>query len=142
MPTFTQPVQNGQILLAAEVSISGIENSPTYRSSALLDTGAQKTMISPQVVEGLDLTATESAWVSGINGKAEEVNAYRLVIALPVPIILEVEGGLQHGESLARSNLLVAELPFQPKNYDVLLGMDFISRLHVAIVGNICIIST
>ena len=35
----------------------------------------------------------------------------------------------------------VGLLPYDPANYDVLLGMDFISALHVTMYGNSYILS-
>jgi len=35
----------------------------------------------------------------------------------------------------------VVLLPFQPKNYDILLGMDFLSELHLTLYKNLFIIS-
>ena len=35
----------------------------------------------------------------------------------------------------------VAQLPYQPNNYDILLGMDFISAIHLTLNGQIYILS-
>ena len=37
--------------------------------------------------------------------------------------------------------LEVAQLPFQPGNFDILLGMDFLTRFHFTMYGDFFILS-
>ncbi len=37
--------------------------------------------------------------------------------------------------------LEVAELPFQPDNFDVLLGMDYLTNFHITMYDDECILS-
>ncbi len=56
MATFEGTITNGQIIIVAAVSVSGANGSP-IGFNALLDTGAQVTMISDKVVQELNLMA-------------------------------------------------------------------------------------
>ena len=38
--------------------------------------------------------------------------------------------------------LEVAQLPFQPGNFDILLGMDFLTQFHFTMYGDFFILST
>ena len=56
MATIEGTITNGQIIIVAAVSVSGANGSP-IGFKALLDTGAQVTMISDKVVQELNLMA-------------------------------------------------------------------------------------
>lgn len=142
MPTFTGSFDNRQILLVAGVKICGTHGPSLRRYKALLDTGAQGTLISPKVVSEVGLTPTESRLIAGIDGNPIETEGYRISLDIPVAtsMLLPTGESAQAEFSIGR-DLDVALLPCQPSNHDVLLGMDFIGSLHLTIHGDNYIIS-
>ena len=127
MPTFQAKVDDGQIILDATIG------DPPTLYSALLDTGAQSTMVSPKVVKEACLTAIGYAQVVPVSGEPIRTRRHRVKLGIPV----------KQGSAvlLAGGELEVAELPFQPTNFDILLGMDFLMAFHVTLYGGSFILS-
>lgn len=63
-----------------------------------------------------------------------------LEIPVATPTVLP-SGETTQGEVSVSVNMDVVELPCQPSNHDVLLGMDLINLLHLTIQGKHYIIS-
>lgn len=118
------------------VSSPGLLTEPNYRG--LIDTGAMCTLVSPQVIEDLQAPAYgKSSYVSA-NGQVQETEKYILSVSLrfaadnnpdndaffQTPILLEV---------LNLGNL-------NPK-FDVILGMDFLSRFHIVLEADLALIT-
>lgn len=57
MPTFVGEVKNDQIILASAISVPGSNGPPEHSYPSLLDTGAQRTLISEKIVEEVCLSA-------------------------------------------------------------------------------------
>ncbi len=129
MPTFQKPIENGQILLA--VSVGDGDSGKSYR--ALLDTGAQSTMISPKVVKEAGLKAIGYANIVPVTGEPTRTPRYRIDLSIPI-----TQGS---ATLLSGSELEVAQLPFQPGNFDILLGMDFLMNFHLTMYGGSFILS-
>ena len=129
MPTFQRPIEDRQIILIASVGAEGSEKP----YSALLDTGAQSTLISPRVVEEADLKAIGLADIVPVSGEPIRTPKYRVTLSIPI----------SQGSTilLAGGELDVAKLPFQPDNYDILLGMDFLMPFHFTMYGGSFILS-
>ena len=125
MPTFQKPIEGGQVLL-----IASVDDKPY---GALLDTGAQSTMVSPKVVKEASLKAIGYARIIPVSGKPIETPKYRIPVSIPIT----------QGSStlLTGAELEVAELPFQPDNFDILLGMDFLMGFHFTMYGGLLILS-
>ena len=103
---------------------------------ALVDTGAQRTFISSSVAEQLGATPIDIASFVPANGESQETEVFRLQISIPYP---------QDGESsmtfMTGGEFSVMLLPFRPHNFDVLLGMDFLSRFHISMFGGRIVLS-
>lgn len=129
MPTFRKPIEDGQILLVASVGVGG-EGRPYH---ALLDTGAQSTMVSPKVAKEAGLKAIGYADIVPVSGKPIQSQKYRINLSIPI-----TQGA---ATLLSGTELEVAELPFQPGNFDILLGMDFLGAFHFTMYGGSFILS-
>ncbi len=148
MPTFSVQISDKRIIFNSTVARPSTDSVPTERKGyqtyrTLFDTGAQLTMISPKAVQELGLTPIGDMDVIPASGKPIRTNSYR--IRLDIPIIAEVvlPGGEVGQETDYRGKYLeVAELPYQPADYDVLLGMDFIVGAHVSILGSLFVLSS
>ncbi len=90
-------------------------------------------MISPRVVDSTDLKAIGYAPIVGVDGKPFQAETYRTTISIPIGrgnVIVSSGGELD-----------VVQLPFQPENFDILLGMDFLTLLHFTMYGGSFILS-
>ena len=127
MPTFAGTVVNNQILITSEVSIPGQNSFQGY--SALLDTGAQVTLISPRIVSKIGLLSIGNGSITPANGQPIITPRYRVSVMIPV-----TEGS----QTISKGrDIDVLQLPYQPPNYDILLGMDFIYAFHLTLIqGN------
>lgn len=139
MPTFEISATDHQILLKVNVSIPPSDDAAGFASDtfdALVDTGAQRTFISSNVAEQLGATPIDIASFVPANGESQETEVFRLQISIPYP---------QDGESsmtfMTGGEFSVMLLPFRPHNFDVLLGMDFLSRFHISMFGGRIVLS-
>lgn len=129
MPTFQAPVRDGQILLF--VTVGNQDEDRGY--TALLDTGAQRTMVSPKVVSDGALVSIGSAGIMPASGTPIQTPKYRVSLGIAIA---------RGGQFLVSgTDLEVAELQFQPSNFDVLLGMDFLEDFHLTMYGGSFILS-
>ena len=129
MPTFQKPIEGGQVLLVASIE-DGALGRPY---NALLDTGAQRTMVSPKVVDEVSLKAIGYIDIVGVSGDAMRTPKYLVDLRIP-----SKQGNLtlQVGQELE-----VAQMPFQPGNFDILLGMDFLMTFHITMYNGLFILS-
>jgi hypothetical protein len=101
---------------------------------ALIDTGAQKTMISPAVIERLNLTPRGKILVSGVGPTADYHNGYFFHVTFIVPLV-PPGPAIQAGAAISvpamvHINTQViygGEIPSTGGTFDVLLGMDVLS---------------
>ena len=124
MPTFHKRVENNTIHIQVEVSVA--QGQQGHRFMALVDTGATTTAVTSRVVQMLGAPAAIGRSQYGTAGsEIVEANIYGLHVAVPV--------STQAGETIFESGraLSVVELPHQPLNYSVLLGMDFLKQFHI-----------
>ena len=141
MPSFRDEIVDGQIILTAVVSLvqrrrieERINPDTVVPYKALLDTGAQSTMISQKVVDQTGLVAVGIVEISGVSGEVLEAEKFRAGIGIPIPA----------GETatfMAGRELEVSLLPFQPENFDILLGMDFLEVFHLTMHKGLFILS-
>ena len=117
-------------MLVASVGDGGVPGKPY---DALLDTGAQSTMVSPKVVEETSLKAIGYADIVPVSGEPIRTPKFRINLSIPIT----------QGSTilLSGSELEVAQLPFQPGNFDILLGMDFLMNFHFTMYGGSFILS-
>ena len=109
------------------------DGDPGQSYSALLDTGAQSTMVSPKVVKETGLQSIGYASIIPVSGKPIQTPKYRARLSIPI-----TQGS---ATLLSGSELEVAKLPFQPANFDILLGMDFLMNFHFTMYGGSFILS-
>lgn len=70
------------------------------------------------------------------SGQPINVPKFHVRIDIPIATNVQLKGEWQHRSAyLQGKNMDVFQLPFQPSNYDVLLGMDFISPFHITLSG-------
>lgn len=143
MPTFVGTIKNRQPLLNAVATIlhQGEQVNPTI-FAALMDTGSQATLISPAVVEKLKPIPIGISGFVSANGQSVGANKYRIGIGIPITTISnKTSDAATENTVVSGANLDVLELPYQPPNYDILLGVDFLNNFHITLFGNQFILS-
>ena len=121
-------VANNQILIDSAVStpkIDGFHDALRLAYPALIDTGAQKTLVSPKVVREVGLIPTGSDIIIPVSGKGLLCLKYRIRLDIPMPA--------EPATEFWGKEINVVELPYQPENYDVLLGMDFLAGFRMTL---------
>ena len=110
---------------------------------ALIDTGAQKTMISPTVVRRLNLTPRGKILVSGVGPTAHYHNGYFFHVAFIVPLVSPgaaiPSGGAVSVPAMVHINTQVVyggEIHSTGGTFDVLLGMDILSTGLLTVQAN------
>lgn len=126
-------MENREIRLFVAISIGSppsARNEPKYYP-AILDTGAQGTMISQKVVDEGKLSSIGSTDIIPVSGEPIQTEKYRVRIDIPIGDQVETPGGeASPWINLRGKEIEVSLLPFQPHEFDVLLGMDFLSEVH------------
>ncbi len=146
MASFSARVVDNQIILKANISIPGDTFDPQKTYDSLLDTGAQRSLISQKVVDDVGLDAIGDAYITPVNGTPIRSLRYRIRIDIPITTVQATEDGRQQEmETSVRgvNNIEAVLFPdqYQPANHDVLLGMDFLSALHFTMFRGHFIIS-
>ena len=130
MPFFSGPITNRQILIGVAVTRpdeKGVQlGSPKHSYRAMVDTGATATCISPKVVANLQLLSEGKRLITSATQQTE-VNQYHVNLHIPITSGIEIS-------ILTKLELEVTEIS-QPKDYDVLLGMDLLERCSLFISG-------
>ena len=124
MPTVAGYVQDDAVRLEAAVT-GGTGMRPVRGEyESILDTGATVSLVSPRVVRETDLTPI---------GFTQIVPASGVIAVTPVyQVRLDILAG---HEWRGWDRVIVARLPYQPSDYDVLLGMDLIRGCHFTMFG-------
>ena len=151
MPTFIGEIVNRQIIFNALISVpksQGVQqgtaaNVASYKTyKALLDTGAQRTMISQKVVSEVGLQGIGHQNIIPVSGSPIRTRKFRVRLDIPIDNVTQLpNGNVQLNRSLRGKDMEVALLPYLPRNYDILLGMDLISEFHLTIHLNNFIMS-
>ena len=146
MATFAGKTIDRQIILVVWVTVSGDQQGWTSPKAhnALLDTGAQGTMISKKVVNEIGLIPSGFFPIAGVTGSSITTEKYK--VRIDIPILSEIrlpDGGVYTDSILRGKDIDVALFPdsFKPEAFDVLLGMDFLSAFHLTMVGDMFILS-
>ena len=138
MPSFQQRVKDNQIVIHVDVTRDSV--SPAYRRyNALFDTGATSTLVSPRVIEDLNLVVIRPASLAVASGQTVRTFAYNAGVY--IPISHNVVGSSNPGQFLFGKDLTVLGLTYQPADYDIILGMDIIGIFHITIYNNVITIS-
>ncbi|MDE2828238.1 MAG: aspartyl protease family protein [Bacteroidota bacterium] len=90
MPSFIIDIEENQAFLSVEIShpINKVstKNQKVKTYLALLDTGAQQTLISPQIVSDLGFVAIGPASLGTASGDVKMTKEFRIGIGIPAPV--------------------------------------------------------
>jgi Aspartyl protease len=144
MPVITGPHNNADIFLSVgiidadaidfsdpDVQLGHIPPPPLFK--ALIDTGAQKTMISPRVISALGLQPRGRILVSGVGPQAHYHNGYLFHVAFVAPLVPPSQAiqvgsvGVAAPVHVQRDAIYGAEIPSTGGLFDVLLGTDVLT---------------
>ena len=141
MATFVGQIKDRQIIMSALVSASGTDG-PQHFFNALMDTGAQVTMISRKVVEEAGLQAIGLMPIIPVTGEPFRTEKYRARLDIPIQSDVVLQGGTVGKDNILRGmDLEVGVLPYDPNNHDVMPGMDILSAFHITMYGDSYILS-
>jgi hypothetical protein len=120
-------------------TVGNIPTPPMFR--ALIDTGAQATMISPNVISTLGLSPLGKMLISGVGPRAHYHDAFLFQVAFVIPIIspgqVVVPGAQIPAMIHVNRNVIYgAEITSTGGRFDVLLGMDVLSSGTLIVQGN------
>lgn len=90
-------------------------------------------MLSPKVVKATGLEGIGYVDIIPASGEPIRTKKYRVNLGLPIR--------QRSATLLAGIELEVAQLPFQPVNFDILLGMDFLMHFHFTMYNDLFILS-
>ena len=143
MPTFLGRIVDRQMILVAHVSGIGNElNQDLPVFQALIDTGAQSSAISKNVVDQLNLQPSGWTTIVGVHGP-EDAQVYTVRIGIPITENIVDSSGVSTPHTITRSRgrIEASLMGFQGPNFDVLLGMDVLSGFHLNIYADQFILS-
>ena len=150
MPTLGGRLDNGQIIFGVAVQLPtrpDDEDEPMPQMfRGLLDTGAQRTMVSRHVVDALGASPCGTAEFMLATGQPERTDVYLLDLAIPVVtdvVPVDDDMGTLDVSMYVRglANVPVRALPRAFSNFDVLLGMDLLSQFHITICHGLYMLS-
>lgn len=149
---------NGQFIIAIKIIKSpGPEEYQKWRSAkskrALIDTGASRTCIAQECADELGLISIGKAIINTASGDCE-VHNYKIDLAIPVTTAIlqpiEKEDGQRSMESVvigethwAHAQHTINSIPAVEKDrgFDVILGMDILSQMHITMFKGSIIMS-
>ena len=138
MPTFVKRVEDNRVLIQVAAAIEADGSELDHRFMALVDTGATMTAVTHNLVNRIGAASVGRTSFVPASGQPVESNLFGLHLAIPV----ETPTGEGDVHTCAAGGpLVVFELPYHPPDYDVLLGMDVLSRLHITMHGGSFIMS-
>ena len=137
MPCFNQRINNLQpicdVLIHSQIKgkNANLDLSKLQKQSykALIDTGATGSCVSDRVVSYLNLNPISKVLTTNTTNQIE-VNRYKICIFLPIPTLIQ-KGSQKIQEININSflNINVSEIKYyENNNFDVILGMDIISK--------------
>lgn len=113
-----------------------------HSTIGLVDTGAQCTLITERVTRSLGAAPVDRSGFVAANGQLTHTKVYVLHIALPIQVRrMQEDGSLTKPVEHAGMALEVMSLPWQPPDYDLILGMDFLANFHITMWNGQFIIS-
>src|ERR1700730_6429507 len=150
MPCLWGSHNNSQVFLdvgivdPATINVTGMGRfgagaPPPHMFKALVDTGAQSTMISTNVVRTLNLTPVGKIPIQGVSHSVQHHNGYLFHVAFLFPMLGTI--GLRGAAGqmyiyINQKRIYGGELTLTGAGFDVLLGMDIISTGSLKIEGN------
>lgn len=140
MPTVVVQVSNERVLLRVAVAVpSERGDSDSHEFGALVDTGAQCTMVSRRVVDRIDAAQIGVRQFMPASGQPQSTPVYELSVAVAIS---EMGADGSPTFTFARGGTVpVLLLPFDPPDYDVLLGMDILANYHITMCSGLFVLS-
>ena len=133
---------NRQIIFIAAVSEPGSAGVDPHTYNALMDTGAQQTMVSEKVIQEVGLQAIGHINIVPVTGAPVPTEKYRVRLDIPIASAMALPGGRStHHEVRRGMDLEVGKLFYSPTNHDILVGMDFLSAFHITMYADNFILS-
>jgi hypothetical protein len=142
MPTFAVALKNNAVIVIATIAQPAPRNHDPIPLSALVDTGATKTVIAPSCVPRLPISPVDTGAFLFANGETVESDIYRVRVDIPVQQPMTLPDGTEQIQTQsAGMDLEVGVLPYEPQKYQLILGMDFLSRFHISMFNGIFVMS-
>jgi hypothetical protein len=116
-----------------------VQHPPIFK--ALVDTGAEVTMISPDVAGTVGLNPIGQIPIQGVGHTMTYHNAYLFYVAFVVPLThmgqpMSAGGAADTMIFMQPQPICGGEITSSGEHFDVLLGMDVISTGSLAVEGN------
>lgn len=147
MPTCNVEIsEEGTFILFVDVAVPDPkdEDPAFHRFRALVDTGANATSVTQNVVDTVGAVAFGKGRVTVANGETVQVDRYRLIVVIPITThqINDEDGNVHEETYVSGGELAVLHLDNEDSSgYDVLLGMDLLSKFHITMFGGHFILS-
>ena len=142
MPTCSIQIEDNRLILVAAVSLPAPDNSDPASFRALVDTGAQRSMVAANVVEAVGAPIVSIGSYMAVNGAVESTEVYRLRMDIPVSeVAVGPDGGVATGAYLGGMDLDALLMAHQPPDFDIVWGMDFLSAFHITMVSGLFVLS-
>lgn len=125
-------VRNGQILVPARVDSLQAPYTYAMEATALIDTGAMFTGVSPRIAKGLAFQRVGQDAITAINGQVTPVWTHMARIDLR-PTWASPVGPATWGIGPVQ---YVLGLTLQDRDWDVLIGMDYLKGWTLALSGD------
>ena len=137
MPTFTKQVENNRVLIQVAAGVS--DSDMVHRFMALVDTGAQEVSRDEQG-RCKDRSRIHRPRLDSSRQRHPGGNQpIRTSSCDPCQCTPRTTDA--HTLYVAGRPLVVFELPYQPPDYDVLLGMDVLSLFHITMYSGMFVMS-
>ena len=141
MPTFEARVLNFQPLIQTEVTARGSQQ-PGCVCTAIVDTGSQMTMISSRVARQVGADPAGHVRLAHVGNAQARTDTFMVAIAAPVSPPAAGADGRSIFAMLTSEAIEAAEMPFNPPNFDVIIGMDMLSRLVTTLDAERCVMQS
>lgn len=106
------------------------------RCDALVDTGAQISLVSPKVISDVMAIPIGVGAYTAANGQTQEADEYLLGIDIPIQL------GDDESTYARGMTLRVLEVPaLHQEGYEVILGMDCLGLFHITMWNNTFVLS-
>ena len=134
MPTFEERITDRQARLSVRIALP---DQPQAASdfTALIDTGAQETMITQRVADRIGAVAVGAKTVIYANGARVREPAYMVSIRARARSADDAQHVWSAYELLSDPETEVTRIPGGGGEFDALIGMDILERLHTTIFG-------
>lgn len=138
MPTFVKQAENNRVLIQVLATVEADSAELDHRFMALVDTGATVTAVTGRLAAQIGAAPVGRSAFVPASGEPVKTNLFGLHLSIPVDA--PVGEGRVHTFAVGGA-LVVMELPYQPPDYDVLLGMDVLANFHITMHGGAFIMS-